>query len=818
MDSDLESPMGQDGEDAALRREIEEMDILDPETAESGSRGRANRVRGRFSKRFYRITTSLSSFHFPKIPWPSFGFGWLTSRLPSIPEHYRPGWGVLARFAGLILIISLVYLLVVSEIVPIGGAGGLGQPFNPEWVRSFAQDNVDSAAIQDNLRYITSYDHVAGTEGSFVLAKWIEQKFRAAHMDVFEDEEFYVFLNYPKKGKEGRRVAIVDPPDLAWEAKLDEESVFEPPKAQTAAFHGLAASGNVTGPLVYANYGSMQDFSALKEKGIDIKGAIVLVRYYGSQSDRAMKVKAAQDAGAAGVLIYSDPADDGFKKGEPWPKGRWMPEDGVQRGSVALTSFVVGDVLTPGYPSHKDSERKNKDNNPGLVSIPSIPLAWRDAQKLLQVLKGHGQKLSDDWVGGVPEIDEWWSGDSKSPQVNLMNLLDEVDKQKIHNTFGAFVGLEQKAKKIIVGNHRDSWCFGAADPGSGTAVMIEVARVLGELRANGWRPLRTIEFVSWDAEEYNMIGSTEHVEAHMDEIRANALAYLNVDVGVSGDSLYANGSPIFQSAWERVLRRVTDPIKNKSLYDLWNDKGGKIGGLGAGSDYVAFQDLAGCSSIDFGFTGPDNNYPYHSCYETFDWMSRFGDSTFTYHNLLAQVWVLLILELAQESIVPLNLEDYAVSVKEEVQQLSTWAETKGAGFDKGILTPLFEAADHFAVRAKKFHAWEEYWISQVRVSGGYFEPTSLGNLRIAHNTQISDFETLLLDLPENKKDKEPHGIPGREQYKHIIFGPDASGSGYDAAIFPFIRDAVDKQDWELAKKQVLKTAQILTRASNSLSR
>lgn len=189
MDSDLESPMGQDGEDAALRREIEEMDILDPETAESGSRGRANRVRGRFSKRFYRITTSLSSFHFPKIPWPSFGFGWLTSRLPSIPEHYRPGWGVLARFAGLILIISLVYLLVVSEIVPIGGAGGLGQPFNPEWVRSFAQDNVDSAAIQDNLRYITSYDHVAGTEGSFVLAKWIEQKFRAAHMDVFEDEE-----------------------------------------------------------------------------------------------------------------------------------------------------------------------------------------------------------------------------------------------------------------------------------------------------------------------------------------------------------------------------------------------------------------------------------------------------------------------------------------------------------------------------------------------------------------------------------------------------------------------------------------------------
>lgn len=485
----------------------------------------------------------------------------------------------------------------------------------------------------------------------------------------------------------------------------------------------------------------------------------MLLRYYGTQSDRAMKVKAAQKQGAAGVLIYSDPADDGFKKGDVWPTGRWRPEDSVQRGSVALTSWIAGDVLTPGLPSTNEQKRMPKDKNPALPTIPSLPLSWRDAQKLLQSLQGIGEELPDDWVGAVPDIGEkWYSGHpDTSPKVNLQNFQDEVEKQPIQNVFGSFLGMEEKAKKIIVGNHRDSWCFGAADPGSGTAVMLEVARVLGELRVQGWRPLRTIEFASWDAEEYNLIGSTEHVEANIDDLRANAIAYINVDVGVTGDKIWANGSPLLKNAWKRALGRLSDPHRNKTLQELWEADNSRIGDLGAGSDYVAFQDMAGCSSFDFGFSGPEHGDMYHSCYETFDWVAKYIDPGFEYHNILAQVWVLLILELAQEPILPFKLNDYAEALQNEATALMDWTETKGSNFDIDMFQPLADAVALFADKAKEFHHWEKFWYSQVYGTGGYESP-GLTVQRLAYNSKMTNFETQLLDLPKNQEDKGPHGV------------------------------------------------------------
>lgn len=809
--SGMGSPV-RDSEDLAMRQTMEEMEILDPESAEDG-RARRNRSRGRFSKRFYSITDTLSSFHLPRIPWPSFGFTWLTSRLPSIPIEYRPGWAIIARLCGLILIISLVYLLVVSEMMPLG-AGGFGQ-FNPEAVRQQVQQNVDSWRIQENLKYITSYDHVGGSEGSYYLGQWIEGKFKEAHMDTFAQEEFHVYMNYPKKN--GRRVAIVDPPESAWEAKLEEGSAYDPPKPQTATFHGFSASGNVTGPLIYVNYGSEKDFKRLWDSDINVKGTIALMRYFGTQSDRAMKVKIAQDAGVAGVIIYSDPAEDGFKKGDVWPHGRWRPEDGVQRGSVAASNWILGDPLTPGRPSTKDAERMPKDKNPALPNIPSIPISWKNAQKLLQSLQNIGDEIPSDWVGAVPDVGEkWYSGHpDKSPKVNLQNFQDEIEKHPIYNFFGSFIGNEDKAKKVIVGNHRDSWCFGGADPGSGTAVMLEVARVLGELRQQGWRPLRTIEFASWDAEEYNMIGSTEHVEANMDELRANAIAYINVDVGVTGDKLWANGSPIFKSAWERVLDRLEDPRQNKTLRALWDGDKRKLGELGTGSDYAAFQQMAGCSSIDFGFTGPEHGDLTHSCYETFDWVAQHVDPGFTYHNLLAQMWALLILELAQEPILPLKVTNYATVLGDEVKELMDWAEKQGGQYDIGMFQPLVDAVAKFPEKAKDFHDWEDFWYGQVYGTGG-FESPSLTISRMAHNNKMTNFETALLDLPSDSKDKGPHGLPGRDQFKHVVFGPDSYDSSYGVSIFPFAREAIKKKDWDLATKEIKKTADIINRAIEGL--
>ncbi|CAA9966770.1 N-acetylated-alpha-linked acidic dipeptidase 2 [Pyrenophora teres f. maculata] len=818
-ESDPGSPV-RESQDDALRQTMEEMDILDPEAAEEG-RARRNRSRGRFSKRLNRIRHSLASWNLPRIRWPSWrpNYSAVTDHFPTIPEEYKPGWSIIARLMGLITIIILVYFLVVSEVVPMGG--GFGTPFNPEWVRQQAMQSVESWRIEKNLEYITSYDHIGGTEGSYVLGQWIEGKFRDAHMDTYTHDEYYVYMNYAKKG--GRRVAIVDPPEKAWEAKLEEPSVFNPPKAQTPAYHGLSATGNVTGPLIYVNFCHKADFKRLWDSQVDVKGAIALCRYYGSQPDLAMKVRAAQNAGVAGVLVYSDPAEDGFKKGNPWPDGKWRPGDSVQRGSVAQSNLIIGDVLTPGKPSVKKVERLTRDKSPALPKIPSLPLSWKDAQKLLQSLHGFGEKLPDEWVGGVPDVgDGWYSGHlDTSPKVLLQNDQDEVEQQRITNVFGSLKGSEDPARKIIIGNHRDSWCFGAGDPGSGTAVMLEVARVLGELRSQGWRPLRTVEFASWDAGEYNRIGSTEHVEANVEALRESAIAYLNVDVGVTGDKLWANGSPIFQHAWTRVLDRLNDPRQNKTLKELWETSDSKLGNLGAGSDYAAFQTIAGTSSIDFGFTSSTDSHASsnplsHSCYETLSWMKKYIDPSFSYHTLLTQLWLLLILELAQEPIMPLKLDDYARALQEEGQNMLDWTEKVSGGgeYNIEIFQPLVDSLSMFKKKAEAFGRWEQSWYNQVYATGG-FESSGVTMQRIMHNGKIAGFESDLLDLARGKDDGEFHGLSDRQQFKHVIFAPDIN-NGLESSVFPFARDAIEKKDWDAAAKGIKKTADILNWAAERL--
>ncbi|KAL1619423.1 putative glutamate carboxypeptidase [Diplodia seriata] len=816
MESDLSLPdmVEEEDEESGLHREMEQLEVIEAGGQPHGSR-RA-RMNMSFSKRISSLGATLSSIRLPRLRkplrWPTF-----SCRIPSIPEHMRPGYSVILRLFGVLMMASLVYALLVTSVLPLG-RGGMA-PFNPEWARSWVQSQISAERIRENLKHITSIDHVAGTKGDKFLANWIESFFKQAGMDEVATLEYNVYLNYPVRG--GRRVAIVDPPQFRYEAKLEEELAMPDisPEQQTLAFHGLSRAGNVTAPLVYANYGSQEDFKTLKDRGIDVNGTIVLVRYYGTMSDRAMKVKFAEENGAIGCLIYSDPKDDGFVRGDVYPEGRWRTEDGVQRGSVAQSAWIVGDVLTPGVGSGLDAPRISKDNNPALPNIPSMPLAWRDAKPLLQALKGHGDKAPKNWVGGVPEVD-WWTGDKTSPLVLLQNEQDEEEKQPIWNVMGVFEGVEVSAKKIFVGNHRDAWCFGSADAGGGTAVMMEVITALDSLVQQGWRPLRSIYFASWDAEEYNMIGSTEYVEEHINDMRENAIAYLNVDVGVVGDKFRALGSPLFQTALDRVLARVADPLQNRTVGEIWNEQGGKLGGLGAGSDYVAFQDLAGCSSIDIGFDGPENGYPYHSCYETFDWMEKYGDPGFIYHATLAEIWVLLILELAQEPIYPFDLKEYGMATKGFINDLEKFAIGKDATQGKKLnLKALREAADTLEQNAKEFESWEDWWWGQFRGRAGY-ETNSMGMERLSHNTRMSNFETHLLDLPDRGKnvdadDGEQHGIPGREQFKHIIFGPDA-WSGYDEAYFPAVRDAIELGNWTLAQQQADKAARILSKASDKL--
>lgn len=775
-----------DEDEEEVRREIQEMEIEEPPTEQS-----------RWGK---RISTISQSLHLPfKFKWPNWKF-----RLPKIDSGI---FVIIARVLALCSVVGVAYLLFVSDLFTNAAERLAANRFDPEQIRGWFLDQVDPLIIRDNLKHLTAYDHLAGTEGDFVLSGWVQKQFIDAGLENVVRDQYDVYLNYPKAG--GRAVEILNPDgSLQWSARIEENEDPAMTHKQAPAFHGHSKSGDVTGPLVYANYGSWEDFVKLRELGIDTKGAIALVRYYGSQGDRALKVKAAEQAGFVGCIIYSDPADDGFVKGETWPDGRFMPADGVQRGSVSLMSWVVGDVLTPGWASTEGAPRLPVENNTGLNQIPSMPLAWRDAQVLLQSLKGHGAAIADEWKGGVPDV-EWWTGDHSSPIVHLRNEQDEVERQPIWNIMGKIQGIEQGEKSIIIGNHRDAWALGAADPGSGTALLVEMVRVFGDLKRHGWRPLRTIEFASWDGEEYNLIGSTEYVENNIDNLRTNGYAYLNVDVAVSGQEFYASASPVFGESLRRVLDRVVNPARNATLGTLWAQNKSKLEGLGAGSDYVAFQDIAGTSSIDFGFKG--DRFPYHSVYDNFEWMDRFGDPGFQYHTMLGQVWGLLILEMCDRPNLPFDMPAYADSIVQYVEDLDAWASSKGAngaGKPRWDIGPLRAAASKMVGDADVFEKWEQDWETMVMNSGG-FESAVMGKHRLSHNDRAANFDTLLLDLEKGG------GLPGRQQFKHILFAPQL-WSGYDEAFFPAIRDAIDADDWDAAWKAVDKAAMLISKASEQL--
>lgn len=775
-----------------VRREMQQMDIEDP-----GSDSSSTRSLLRYRFKGFNFTNSFQS-----LTLPSFR-GWF----PTFPRFRIPydqidanRAVIIGRLFGIFLIMAVVYVLIASDVLTFGRSRlNMGQIFEPESIKVYIQNHMNKdGQMQEYLEHITEFPHIAGSEGNYVLGEWVAELFKASELEEVTMERFDVYLNYPRR--DGRRLAIVEPQDQAWEATIEEE------REETFVFHGHSKSGNVTGPLVYANFGSREDFRTLEQHGISVEGSVVLVRYYGTQGDRALKVKAAELAGAVGAVLYSDPAQEGYLNARLYPDGRFMPEDGVQRGAVSLMSWVVGDVLSPGRASTPGDRRRLKpQDSPGLNQIPSLPIAWRDAKHLLEALKGHGKKMDNDWQGD-PQI-EYWTGGRDSPTVHLKNLQDEEVYQPIYNVLGKLTGWEQPEKRIIVGNHRDAWCTGAADPGSGTAVMLEVMRIFGELRRMGWRPLRTIEFASWDGEEYNLIGSTEHVENRITELRRDGMAYLNVDVGVTGIDFHAAASPIFQRVLMESIGRVTDPFTEKSVKEAWESAGRSVEGLGAGSDYVAFQDLAGTSSIDFFFKGQP--FPYHSCYDNFDWMDRLGDPTWLYHKALGQIWALMILELADKPIAPFDVQAYGRAIKQWIDDLDKYAQDAAESIGSLDLSPLLDASRILEQEAKTFHEFDTDWTTQVYGHGG-FEGPLFTMKRLEHNDRMTNFESDLLDLSEGG------GLVNRTQFKHVIFAPQ-KWNGYDEAFFPGIRDAIDDKDLEEANRQVKKVADIVSKAARNLN-
>jgi len=764
-DSDTDS----DAETEHVRREMQEMDIDDSEVR--GARGRSS-----WGK---RIGFSLS---LPQWKWR---WRWRLPKLPRIQLGRRPEGSdgetatgdaespasrfafpslgsaalflIIGRVLAIMLVLGFLYLLFISDMFSNMARRMNSSMIDPVKLRHHVKMSVDPRSIRAIAKHFTGYAHIAGTEGDFALAEDMERMFRRFGLEDVSRDNYHVYLNYPRDG--GRVVEVLGQDGKpTWAAKLDEdERGGEIAGHQTLAFHGHSKSGDVKGPLIYANYGTKDDYAKLKDLGFKTPGAIALVRSGGHPNHPGLKVREAERAGFAGCLIYNDPADNGFLKGETAPKGPYLPADGVQRGSVSLSSYTIGDVLTPGWGSRYDQPRLTPEESPALPKIPSFPLAWRDAQYLLQQIREHGQKVPQAWTGGVPNIGDWWTGNSTSPTVRIKNDQDEIVKQPIWNVYGRIVGTEQPEKKIIIGNHRDSWSFGAAGPHSGTAVMLELARIFGDLLSDGWRPLRTIEFMSWDGKEYNMIGSTEYVEQNDELLRNDGMAYVNLDAAVTGDTFRAAGSPMFNQLLLEVLMDIKDPnFNDTSLRSLWDDRHGELEHLGGGSDYVAFQDIVGMSSLNLHFDGA--GYPARSNYETFEWMEQVGDPGFVYHTLLGQVLGRLVLELADRPILPFDTAHYTNSLGQWVNQLDTWireqrSDKKPRDFS---IQPLKDAHHDVVVSMREFNKWEHDWQNNIVSSNG-FESLSLNKKRCEYNARMARFESDLLDL-EGVSSQQPHPV------------------------------------------------------------
>ncbi|MGH7603753.1 MAG: transferrin receptor-like dimerization domain-containing protein [Gemmatimonadaceae bacterium] len=691
----------------------------------------------------------------------------------------------------------------------------------------------EPARMRESMRRLSARPHHVGSPYDKDNALWILDQYKSYGWDA-HIENFDVLFPTPVD----RLVELVAPTEF--KASLQETPVPGDPTSnqqseQLPSYNAYSIDGDVTGPLVFVNYGIPADYDQLEEHGISVKGAIVIAKYGGSW--RGIKPKVAAEHGAIGCLIYSDPRDDGYAGGAVFPAGPMRPPQGVQRGSVEDMPLYPGDPLTPGVGATKDAKRLTVAQATVITKIPVLPISYGDAQPLLSALGG--ALVPDSWRGGLPITYRFGPGPAK---VHL-RVKSDWSLKTLYDVIAKLPGTTEADEWVIRGNHHDAWVNGAEDPISGQVAELEEARALGALYKQGWHPKRTIIYASWDGEEPGLLGSTEWAETHADELKAHAVAYINSDgngrgyFGASGShslEKFINGvakdvedPETGVSSWKRVqARRIVDGSAT-SRKDARDREDLRIGALGSGSDYSTFIDHLGIASLNLGYGGEDNGGIYHSVYDDFYWYTHFSDTSFVYGRALAQAAGIAVLRLANADLLPFAFTNLAETVQGYVKDLQSLRDKRAEeisdrnkDIDEGLykftsdprnpvtapqrqqpapqlnFAPLLNALDSLNHAASRYDRAYNTALTQGRAAAAK-----------SVNERLIQAERALTST---------EGLKNRPWYVHMLYAP-GFYTGYGVKTIPGVREAIEQGQWQDADREIVRAAAALDREATFIS-
>ena len=725
-------------------------------------------------------------------------------------------------------LLVLVLGSAAAEEPALSGFSNQSSQVERDWEAKF-RAIPDPANLREYMKRLSARPHNVGSPYDKENAEWMLAKFKEWGLDA-HIETFDVLFPTPKE----RRVEMIAPTKFV--AKLQEPPLAVDPtsnqqKEQLPTYNAYSTDGDVTGPLVYVNYGVPDDYDRLQRLGVSVKGAIVIARY--GHSWRGIKPKVAAEHGAIGCLIYSDPRDDGYFGGKAFPGGPFRPADGVQRGSV-MDTFYVGDPLTPGVGATRDAKRLPLKDVQVLTKIPVLPVSYADAEPLLKALEG--PMAPEEWRGALPFPYHVGPGTSKVHLVVRSNW----DMKPLYDVVARIPGSTYPDEWVIRGNHHDAWVNGAEDPVSGLAALLEEARAYGELARQGWRPKRTIIYCAWDGEEPGLLGSTEWAETHAAELSKHAVAYLNSDSNSRG-YLEMSGSHSLESLYNDVARDIPDPESGVSVWkrlqlyriehaktaddrkDLRQRRDLRIGALGFGSDYTAFLDHIGVPCLSFGFGGEDEGGIYHSIYDDFYWYTHFSDTTFVYGRALAQTTGTAVMRLADAELIPFRFTNLAETVNRYVSELKKLAEDsrdqvreRNLELEEGVFlatsdprAPTLAPPSEEVPPHLNFAPLENAAEALTRAAERYDKAAAkapadgraaLGGERVkAVNATLLGVDRAMLD---------PAGLPQRPWFENMLYAP-GMYTGYGVKTVPMVREAIELKKWQQADEGIARTGKVL---------